>query len=349
MLIYLIVIIVLFVMHSNLQTESNVTRRIKLEHSYVRSICTLFIILAALRYVMPGTDADGYMGWYMMMPKITFDEVLEERDLSYIYYLSSKIFSLMGLSYHFWFAFLELLYLSAFIRIINRFSVDNLLCIFLFFTIGLFSFSMNGLKQTLAMCIIWHGFIDSYDKKYVRALIMVAFAYYCHKSSMVFLMAYIMLFIRNLKTIYYAIFVASLSMLVFSHSAVLESLAAYMGDEHYIDYLNDQKGYAATTFIFYLILFGIAYFAKNKKMIYKTEEKDVRIVIGLAAISVFSQIFAFRVATAFRLSLYFTPFLIIYLSNKIRGNKEITLIVFVIASVWLLYTSRSFPYKFFWQ
>ena len=38
-----------------------------------------------------------------------------------------------------------------------------------------------------------------------------------------------------------------------------------------------------------------------------------------------------------------------YLANKISSDRNLQYIVFFIASIWLLYTNRETPYKFFWQ
>ena len=135
------------------------------------------------------------------------------------------------------------------------------------------------------------------------------------------------------------------AMLVFSYSSVLVQLTEIMGDDRYALYLEGEGGYSASLFVFYLILLGIAFFANKQK----EASKDSRIIIGLAIVTVFCQLFAFRVATAFRLNLFFLPFLIIYISNQLKSKKELQYLIFLFSAVWLLYTSRFFPYKFFWQ
>ena len=335
-------------MHSNVQKEHNEVIKDKLERKYVFWAAVVLVLLAALRWVMPGTDADGYVEWYRRMSEMSFAEVAEVRDLSYVYYLTSKVFSLTGLSFRFWFAFIEIIYLIAFLQLIKKFTPDRLLCLFIFFSIGLFTFSFNGLKQTFAMALIWFGFTILYEKKYLWAAVMVVLSYFCHKSSLVFLIAYLMPFLSKMKNAYYVLIVSAATVLLFSYSSVLITLSDFMGDEHYISYLEGNERYNSTVFIYNIILLFIAIFTNNRNGI-RFDSEVTRLVIGLAVISVLTQLFAFRVASAFRLALYFQPFLTIYLANKLDCRKDMITILFIMGTIWLLYTGRNFPYKFFWQ
>ena len=372
MVVTIIVMIILFAMHNFLQGMQDPLLRKQREKTFVFEACGLFILLAAIRYVIPYSDASGYMEHYEAMSSLSFKEVYESSEVSYVYFLLSKLFSLSRLSYHFWFAFIELLYVSAFVRMVNKFSEDKILCLFLFYTIGLYSFSFHGLKQILAMVLIWHGFMDIYEKKYLRSAILVVLAYYCHKTSMVFLLAYIMPFIGKFGRLSRVLIILLSSILVFSYTSVLVQLT---GDERYASYLDGrEEGYSASQFMFYIILFGVAFYAKNQGMGLKKQRivlknrgvglkkqrivlkkqgmslKDERLIIGLAVITIFSQLFAFRVASAFRLSLYFLPFLIIYISNQLKNTRDVQYLMFFICAIWILYTGRNtFYYKFFWQ
>lgn len=336
--------IILFAMHNTLQGIRDPLKRRQKEKTYILEVCELFILLAAIRYLIPTGDAWGYAEEYRSVLGKSFKDVFEEREISYVYYLLSKLFSLTRLPYHFWFAFVEFFFLSAYVRIVNKFSVDKMLSLFLFYTIGLYDFSFHGLKQIVAMALIWHGFVDSYEKKNWRSAALVFLAYYCHKTSMVFLIAYILPFLERFKRIYYFLIVIVSATLVISYSSVLTQLTDIIGDERYALYFESEQGYTASLFIFYLILFGIAFFANKQK----DDSKNNRIIIGLAVMTVFCQLFAFRVASAFRLSLFFLPFLIMYISNQLKYKRDLQYLMFFLCAFWLLYTTQ-FPYKFFWQ
>jgi len=335
-------------MHGNVQKEYDLVKQSKLERKYVFWATAVLVLLAALRWVIPESDCDSYVGEYQMMSEMSFNKVVEERDISYVYYLTSKAFSLTGLSFRFWFAFVELIYLAAFLRLVRKFTSDRLLCLFILFIIGLFSFSFNGMKQTLAMALIWFGFSFLYEKKYFWAVVMVMLSYFCHKTSMVFLIAYMMPFMSKMKNTYYVLFVSIVTFLLFSYSSVLGILSDLMGDEHYSAYLDDNSKYNPTVLIYNLFLLFIAIFTNNRSR-NRFNYEETRLVMGLAVISVLTQLFAFRIASAFRLALYFQPFLAICLANKLDRRKDMITILFIMGTIWLLYTGRNFPYKFFWQ
>lgn len=333
-------------MHNALKNErSEKVRGIK-EKRYLGFLIVIFAFLAALRFVAPGTDTENYMEWYQAMPMMTFEEVIAQRSLSYTYYLSSKMFAFTGLPYQYWFGFLEILFLSGFIRLIKKFATDKIMAMFLFFTCGLFTLSIGPLKQVFAMALIWHGFVDLQEKKYIRAGILALLAYFAHKTSMIFLIAFVLPYVSKLRNIYYTLIVTLIVILLFSYSTVLSSLTDFMGDEHYVEYLMGGSDYSAVTFIFYLTLLGIGYLCKKAE---KQASTLQRTSIGLAAIAVFSQVFSFRVASAFRLGVYFVPFLLFYLLNNIAQRRGLQYLVFFITSVWLLYTGRTSPYRFFWE
>jgi hypothetical protein len=68
----------LYIMHNNVQKEHDLVRQSKLERQYVFWATSVLVLLAALRWVIPGSDADGYMGSYRGMSQMSFAEVAEE-------------------------------------------------------------------------------------------------------------------------------------------------------------------------------------------------------------------------------------------------------------------------------
>ena len=82
---------------------------------------------------------------------------------------------------------------------------------------------------------------------------------------------------------------------------------------------------------------------------YATKDSRVKVIHQEKVWQASARNAAIRVASAFRLALYFQPFLAIYLANKLDRRRDITLILFVMGTIWLLYTGREFPYKFLWQ
>lgn len=342
MIIYLLVISIILLLNNNLKNSFSK----KNERLYCYIVFSILIILAAIRYVIPGTDASGYVEYYNAMNSLDWSEVSQKWNRNYVaYFYLCKAFSYTHLPYQFWFGFVELLYITGFLRLINKFSVDKLFSIFLFFTIGLFTFSFYGLKQVVAMAFVWHAFAFFNDKKYFSAAIFSLIAFYCHKTSAFFILSYLLALLKNLR--FFNIIIASLAIIIIAAPSLLFSfLANSVEDEHYLLYMNDSSEATHTVMILYSLLFVIACYYSLKKDYPKTVND--KMVMGLAFVSVVVQLLSQVSGTAFRLALYYTPFLLIMLSNNVK-NKSVRICVIIFMTIFMLYTGRSFPYRFFWQ
>ena len=340
MLVYLFVLLLIIIFRNRLGTNPSLYA--KNENKYVIITCAIFILLAALRWIIPGTDIEGYVGDYRRMQTYSYSEIWENWQGNYVvYYFLCKVFGTTSLSYHFLFGLVQFVTVSGFVRIINRFSIDRLFCLFLYFTIGLFSFSITGLKQAFAMGLVWHAFAFMFDKKYLWSIAFALLAFYSHKTSAIFMLSFALLFMQNVRHLYNMIVTAAIVVLIIAPTRVLSILSNSLGDEHYLLNMGDSS-YAYTALLFYLLLFIIAYSSKSEI------KQHSSLVVSMSVIFLTVNLFAQVTADAFRLALYYMPFLIIFVSNKVR-DRNMALTVIVLSSIYLLYTSRDFLYKFFWQ
>ena len=60
----------------------------------------------------------------------------------------------------------------------------------IFVSIGLFGFSLAGLKQTFAMALMLHAFLFFVDKKYLWSMLFIALTYYTHPACLIFAQNY---------------------------------------------------------------------------------------------------------------------------------------------------------------
>lgn len=339
MLVYLLVILLIIIFRNRLGLAPNLYS--KNENMYVIITCSIFVLLAALRWIIPGTDIEGFVGDYRRMQIYSYSEIWENWRGNYVvYYSICKIFGATSLPYQFWFGFVQLVAVSGFVRIINRFSLDRLFCLLLYFTMGLFAFSIVALKQAFAMGLVWHAYAFLYDKKYMWAILLAILAYYSHKTSAIFILSFAMLFMR--KRIYSIITILIILAIALAPSYLLSFISTALGDEHYSSYLQNDGAYSYTVFLFNLALFSIAYFTKHKFL------RHSQFIISMASIALVINLFSQVSASAFRLAFYYTPFLIIFVSNNVQ-DRNLRLLVMLFTSFFLLYTGRQYPYQFFWQ
>lgn len=341
MIVYLSVIVIILFFRNNLQNSYSK----KKEKRYCVIVYTVLAILAGMRYVLPGTDMAGYMEYYNTINSFSWGDIIENWNGNYIvYYYLCKLFSFSGLPYQFWFAFIEAIFLSGFARLINRLSSDKLMSIFLLFTIGLYTFSFNGMKQVLAMALVWHSFAFFYDKKLLWTVIFAVLAFFSHKTAAFFIMAYALFFLRNIK-LFYIIIIALTSTVIAAPGVFMSFMAESVNDEQYLMYLGESSTTTFTVFAVYLLLF-IAAVSSQKRS--QNSSIDNNVITGLAFISVVVQLFSQVSGTAFRLALYYSPFMAIMIGNNVK-NKSVRIAIVCFLTVFMLYTGRQFPYKFFWQ
>lgn len=314
------------------------------EKRSIRIVFLMMILLAALRHVIINTDRGAFMEEYIGISSMSFSQIADRWPSYFGYYGLSKIFSFTRLPYQFWFAFVEFLYLVGFARLLNRFSTDKMMAIFVFFSCGVFTFSFHGLKQVVAMAFAWNALADFCDKRYVRAALFFLIAYLSHKSSLLFGFAFILWLLRDNTYFKYLIVLACI-ILAFFRSTMISTFADFLGDEHYLSYLGEESHYNLTTFFLYLILLCASFFVRNKN----EEVKDPRYSTAMASIVTFLQLSALVVASAFRLGLYFSPFICILVSNNVKNDKMVRTGIILMLCIFMLYSGRNNPYQFFWQ
>ncbi len=307
-------------------------------------------LLAAIKYIEPGTDMQGYMGEYENVSSQSFRYLLERYPDNPGYYVISKLFSFSGLSYHFWFAFVGAVFWGSMMQIIYRFSNDRLYCMLLSFTISIFDFSLRGSKQTLAMGFVFLAFLAFADKKYFRSAILYIAGYFCHPSCLVFLACPVLFKLSSKKNFGLVLLLGSAVVLLFS-SVLLSFGLSIIGSDHYTDlYLIRRSQYSNTTLIYYVIIFLFGIIGSSNYI--HNYFPYGRFFMGLSLCCVIVQSMSLINKDFFRLAYYYVPFLIIYptitFSNALNSNS-LKNIMMAITIFYCLYIIRDSGYIFMWQ
>jgi hypothetical protein len=88
-------------------------------------------------------------------------------------------------------------------RFIYKFADNKRYAIFFYYTIGLFAFSMAGLRQTLAMSICLFSYTAIKKRKIFRFVLLIFIAFLFHRSAVFFFPAF---FIANIKWKFHTLF-----------------------------------------------------------------------------------------------------------------------------------------------
>lgn len=343
---FLLVIIIIF-FHQKLFSQPLQLRK-KKENTSVLIICAIIVFLAAFRSDEVGADTEGYRLQYLNMGVYTsFQDLVDRFTYYYLgYYIPCKFFSQLGLPVQVWFGFIEAIYLYSMVRLINKFSEDKIFSLLVFVTIGLFSFSMAGLKQTLAMALIMLSFLLFIEKRYLLSGLLVVLVYYTHQSALIFLGAFPMYYFRNTKWLI-PLSVVACMLIFFNGYYLMELMVDALDNVKWEGYLINDSKYTYVTFIFYTVITIIA--AMNFKRYNNAAPDSAKLMLALSIIGCGVQLLAGFSPSLFRLAYLYTPFLTLLLPNTSYYSKSPIIVrAFIMSSIifYFLYTNRHWPYSF---
>ena len=359
MFVYFVIILLIVILRDRVLQFPKGNSKNLIERRYLKYICIILIILAALRAQSVGTDTVYYWSDYDNISNLSFRNIIygDYREFPGFYVLA-KICSILKFPIQLLFGLVELLYVYSIAKFIDRYSEDKLYSVLCFSMIGLFSFSLAGLKQTLSMSFVLLYFLSLADKKYLKTVLFALGAYFCHHSSLIFLLGCVLYILRKTKMFYWYLIV--IVFVVFLGTSFLwEKSLIFLGSESYsekyLSYENDS--YSATTMVFYGLLLLTLFIFSRSYRIRKKEES--RIMLGMATLAFALQAFSFQSSAAFRLSYFFLPFMIVGFPNDFNcvDNTETKRILkFSVAFMvifFFVYGNRNggsvVPYRFFWQ
>ena len=352
MILCIVIIVFLLLAYSKSLSITNPIYKDKYEKKMMVYYVLVLSFLAALKYIVPGTDAEGYWGEYVNMPNYSFSYLYENKNDWWAYYFICKIFSFTNLPPHFWFGCLEAFYFGAVMLFINRFSKDKLYSVFLSFTLGYFGFTFSGSKQTLAMGFALFSFVLYHDRKYVWSVLLMLIAYHCHHSSILTVACFFLLHFWNMRS-YWVLLVLGSLVVIFGGQYFVTRALLMMDSEHYSEiYLGNETQYSLVVFFYLLIYVIVAYVWGVGYR--KTEKKYSRLFFGGSLLCVVAQSMAQISADYFRLTYYFFPFMMVLVPNALdsvnASNKKLIKSLFAALTIFfLLYTSRNYTYLFMWQ
>ncbi|MBQ1208880.1 MAG: EpsG family protein, partial [Bacteroidales bacterium] len=170
--IFILVVLILVLRLNLSRYREHSPTRARWERWSCYFVFAIFLLLTSFRGENVGVDTAQYILDYQGLEKLSFIDIQHEYEDYLLYYYLSKIFSLLHIPIWGWFAFIGILYLSSIWRLISKYSSDKLFSTLIFISIGLFSFSLAGMKQTLSMALTLHSLLFFINKRYLFSLLL---------------------------------------------------------------------------------------------------------------------------------------------------------------------------------
>ncbi|MBK1781745.1 EpsG family protein [Advenella sp. WQ 585] len=223
-------------------------------------------LFAGIRSSRVGTDSGAYVWDFVSQLDTSYFKFNSDGEFGY----QLLVYGLLHLTHnYFWLFFISgLIVVYCYLKTLNKYSINYTLSIFLFITLGSYTFFFNGLRQGLAMAIFTLATPYLLEKKLIPYIFICAIASLFHTSAL-FMLPFYFITNTNIKLIYKILGSFILSLL--SSSLIINYFAST--NKRYEGYaqVSESAGGLITLAFFILIaifLYFIQYYYKIKDQIY---------------------------------------------------------------------------------
>lgn len=332
----------------------------KRNKTYVILSGTVMFLIMGLRHKYVGFDTTQYLSiydwsvfynWGGLTWKNFFDQEIGIKAVNYFlnwFHISHQVYLMI---YAFFISFCVS-------KLIFKYCKNTFLGFYLYTTIGLFTMSMSGMRQSIACVICWLAIEDIMEKRPLRFVILVFVASLFHQSAIFFLAFYFVRFIKIKRLSGW--FFSGITVLCVLLRAVLIPVLSYFLPERYEQYglVSDKNPINPMLIIIGLLIpmFCLFFWERHKL---KDEREERFYSLCYAGSFVYAVVTALALSSQMigRMNMYFYLFNVILLGNTIsdiedRNTRYVAVFFALLLPGYMFFKSQSLgiaPYYFFWQ
>ena len=297
------------------------------------------VLFFSVRSNQVGTDTQVYTYNFDNSLDVKYFDFKENVELGY-QLLEYSI--LQFTDNYFWLFFISgLVVVYLYLKVIRKYSVNYLLSVFLFITLGIYTFFFNGLRQGIAMAIFTFALPYLLERKIILYILVCLFASLFHITALFMIPFYFLVNLR-IKPIY-KILITFLGSLLLSRLLVTYIASTNDRYESYTEVSESSGGILILLFYFLILLF--IYFIAN---IYKVRDEQFKKLFTFYGVGLVFVIPLALLGTnpsgPQRLLYYFTWTLVLILPiifNKIN-NTYVTSIAITFFIIYFILTTTRF-------
>lgn len=282
-------------------------------------ICIIILAtFSALRGPDIGNDTQQYIQVFKDVNKQNIDFSETRYEIGYLW--MNKIIGYFTNNYQWLFIVYSIFIFFSVGRFIEKYSRIPWLSLFLFFTYGFFNFSFTAVRQAIAISCLLFSFDFIKERKFLKFAILVSIASLFHTTAILFITAYIAVYIKpSWRNFTYIILAGTCICILFS--AIFGFVISYFQYyEHYSEttYIG-EAGLANSLYIVISSLIWIVSYTilKRNSQLSSPKSATNRLCLILVALAVAIYIISLKANIFDRLALYFNIFSIILLPNAI--------------------------------
>lgn len=315
---------------------------------YCFTIATILALVIGLRGLNIGIDTYSYFNMFNTIIdnnlQYSFESMNIEKGYVFLNYILGRF---MGGNFHILLLVIAVLYIVSVSFVIYKYSENPWLSFLLFVAFGYFTFGMSGLRQTMAMSFTMISFLFIKKNKLGFYLFFIAIAYSLHVSALVFLPAY---FMDKIKISKYSLSIAAI--IIIPIAFFVEFLFNYLNAFARISYQEMETG-GMLMYLFFVATTLLGLFLRKE-----SDNNDFYYFMMLATIVLWP--IAKTHPAMFRLTFYYSIFMIIFIPNILKSVKDwrlrliytgsyVIVAIFNITNKVLIPGIQLLPYRFFWE
>jgi hypothetical protein len=234
------------------------------------------------------------------------------------FYILTKVIGEFHYSTVFYFAVTSAIICFSLFFFIKRYASNKRYAVYFYYTIGLFAFSLAGLRQALAMSICLFAYEAARRRKIIPFLLLVGVAYLQHKSALFFLPAFFVGWVPW-KAKYHLVILSVFGIVGLFFHEFYALVTEWMGYDYVIE--NTRNG---GIFLLILLIIGFLGIVYRKKLL--EVDKNNLFFLNMHFVVVMLWIFRMFTRTAERPTFYYLYASIILLdrilSLKLEGESD---------------------------
>ncbi len=319
--------------------------------SYCFLLSMLLFAISALRGLSVGNDTGQYAWHFYNTSSMSFQQILQFHLNEPLFYLLTKIVSLISNNHQVLFAMVAAFYSFSIYRLIYKYSKQYLVSYFMLIPMMYFAFSLTGLRQTLAISVLLLSIDYIVDRKIVLFFFSVGIAFLFHNSAVFFIPAYF-LYTKKLYKIRVLLFFIISPILFFSRYFILTIVQRFFYTEYS---LGGYSGGWTTLFVYFVIILVSTLFRKQMMAV----DSNFPFFYSMMFVGFWVQMFVPIQPNIFRVSMYYNISSILLLPGLIKTQNDsfskiiaysIFFILMIVQYFFFTYNAAGVnPYRFFWQ
>ncbi len=321
------------------------------------TICAVqWILLSGLRDYSVGDDTNAYSIAFDGGMSTSWKTVLSN-CWNYLfnglnikdpgYYLLQKVFQIFSQDYRMWLFFIAIVFMVLLSRWIYKYSSMPDIS-FLVYSVLFFAFySVTGHRQTLATAlIVFLGYEYAKKRQFVKFAIVAFIAFMLHKSSLVFIVYYLVVNISITSTYFIFLFGASFIIALLGKQ-LYGPIASFLG---FADEQIDYSGGGAETYATVLVLLCLVCFCFYPWI--NKNRKDSKHLYNMMSLTLVTTLLVYQNQSFMRIQQYFSLVIMIFIPELIQAfdrNYRVIAYLFVVGFLCAYFLHIRPQYSFFFM